>query len=342
MHGACAAHAPAMHASAAPPSTAPHVVPSGAVGFEHAPVDGLQRPATWHVSSAEHVTGFDPVHVPPRHASLCVHALPSSHRVPSAAAGFEQLPLVGSHEPARWHASLAVHTTGFVPTHPPALHWYVWLQRSVPAQAVPSGACPYTHPVWGLQVPAVWQGPGALQVTGVDPTHVPFWHASPWVHALPSLHGVPFAAMGVEHVPVLGLHVPATWQESLAAHVTGLVPVQTPDWQESLCVHAVPSLHAIPFAAMGVEHVPVVGLQVPATWQASLAAHVTGFAPAQTPLWHVYVCSHLFAPAPAVPFVAAAWLHVPSPLHESTVQGLPSSHDAAVQHSLPAFSTAVS
>jgi hypothetical protein len=30
------------------------------------------------------------------------------------------------------------------------------------------------------------------------------------VQALPSLHDVPFAAAGFEHVPVAGLHVPGT------------------------------------------------------------------------------------------------------------------------------------
>jgi hypothetical protein len=49
------------------------------------------------------------------------------------------------------------------------------------------------------------------------------------VQALPSLQLVPFVAAGFEHTPVLGLHVPATWQESLAVQVTGFEPVQTPD-----------------------------------------------------------------------------------------------------------------
>jgi hypothetical protein len=42
-----------------------------------------------------------------------------------------------------------------------------------------------------------------------DPTHVPFWHSSVVVHALPSLQVVPFVAVGFEQ-PVVGLHVPAT------------------------------------------------------------------------------------------------------------------------------------
>jgi len=69
-----------------------------------------------------HATGFDPVHVPLWHESLCVQALPSLHLVPFVAAGFEQEPDVGSHVPAAWHWSLAVHVTGFEPVHVPVAH----------------------------------------------------------------------------------------------------------------------------------------------------------------------------------------------------------------------------
>ena len=79
------------------------LVPFVAVGFEHAPVLGLQVPAVWHWSSAVHVTGLDPVHVPLSQASLCVHAFPSLQLVPFVAVGLEQAPLAGSHVPATWH-----------------------------------------------------------------------------------------------------------------------------------------------------------------------------------------------------------------------------------------------
>jgi len=104
------------------------------------------------------------------------------------------------------------------------------------------------------------------------------------VQALPSLHVVPFAATGFEHVPVDGLHVPAVWQESDAVHVTGFVPVHVPLWHESVCVHALLSLHVVPFAATGFEQMPVEGLHVPAAWHWSEAVHVTGFAPEHVPL----------------------------------------------------------
>src|SRR5439155_19420946 len=52
-----------------------------------------------------------PPHVPPVQTSFLVQAFPSSHAVPSAAARFEHMPLVGSHVPATWHWSSAVQAT---------------------------------------------------------------------------------------------------------------------------------------------------------------------------------------------------------------------------------------
>ena len=92
----------------------------------------------------------------------------------------------------------------------------------------------------------------------------PVWHVSVCVHRSPSLHAVPSGAVGFEQ-PVAGLHVPATWHWSLAVHTTGFVPVHTPVWHVSVWVHRLPSLHAVPFGAVGFEQ-PVAGLQVPATW----------------------------------------------------------------------------
>jgi hypothetical protein len=79
------------------------------------------------------------------------------------------------------------------------------------------------------------------------------------VHALPSLHVVPFVASGFEHTPVAGAHVPATWHSSLAVHTTGFEPTPTPDWHESVWVHALPSSQA-----------------VPSGWPAHVGAHAPG------------------------------------------------------------------
>lgn len=80
----------------------------------------------------------------------------------------------------------------------------------------------------------------------------------------------------VPHAPVVGVHAPAAWQESIGLHCTLEVgELQAPFWQVSPPVHAFPSLQALPLALIGFEHEPVAGLQVPATWHWSCAVQVT-------------------------------------------------------------------
>jgi hypothetical protein len=64
---------------------------------------------------------------------------------------------------------------------------------------------------------------------------------------------------------------------------TGFPPVQAPDWQVSVRVHALPSLQATPSALLGFEQTPVEVSQVPTTWHWSTAVHTTGFPPEHVP-----------------------------------------------------------
>ena len=93
--------------------------PSAFAGFEQSPLAGSQTPASWHGSLGVQTTWLGPVHTPLWHASGDVQTLASSHAVPSGLGGFEQSPVVGSQVPASWHASLALQTTGALPTHTP-------------------------------------------------------------------------------------------------------------------------------------------------------------------------------------------------------------------------------
>jgi len=113
---------------------------------------------------------------------------------------------------------------------------------------------------------------------------VPLAQAYDWKQGLVPVHEAPFEAIGFEQVPDVGSHVPAAWHESLAVHVTGFEPVQVPAWQESVCVHALPSLHVVPFVAAGFEQVPLAGSHVPTAWHWSDAVQVTGLDPVQVPL----------------------------------------------------------
>ena len=138
-------------------------------------------------------------------------------------------------------------------------------------------------PLVGLHVPAEWHWSKASQATGLAPVQLPAWQVSLCVQALPSLHAAPSALAGWLHAPLVGLHVPAAWHWSLAPHVTGLAPMHAPAWHVSLWVHALPSLHKAPSALAGLLHAPLAGLQVPASWHWSEAAHSIGFAPLQLP-----------------------------------------------------------
>src|SRR5206468_393724 len=153
------------------------------------------------------------------------------------------------------------------PVHTPPWQVSVCVQALPSLHAVLSLLAGSEHaPVAGLQVPAVWHWSEAVQTTGLPPVQRPLWQVSVCVQALPSLHAVPSVLAGSEHAPVAGLQVPAVWHWSEAVQTTGLLPLQSPLSQVSVCVQALPSLHAVPSVLAGSEHAPVAGLQVPAVW----------------------------------------------------------------------------
>ena len=51
-----------------------------------------------------------------------------------------------------------------------------------------------------------------------------------------------------------------------ALQVTAAPAVQTPAWQVSFWVQALPSLHPEPLALLGLVHIPVAALQAPGSW----------------------------------------------------------------------------
>jgi hypothetical protein len=190
---------------------------------------------------------------------------------------------------------------------------------------VPSGFDGFEQiPVAASHVPAVWHWSLGVHTTGFDPVQMPLWHVSVWVQASPSLQELPFAFTRLEQTPVAGLQLPAKWHVSLAVQTIGLDPVQAPDWQVSVWVHALPSSQAVPFALVGFEQTPVAGEHVPTVWHGSLAVHTIGFDPVQIPDWHVSVCVHALPSLHAVPFdfdgleqIPVDGSHVPAVWHWS-------------------------
>jgi hypothetical protein len=65
---------------------------------------------------------------------------------------------------------------------------------------------------------------------------------------------------------VVASHAPAAWQVPEAVQTLGVPAAQTPAWQESPEVQALPSLQVAPLAATGLVQTPVAGAQTPATW----------------------------------------------------------------------------
>ena len=97
-------------------------------------------------------------------------------------------------------------------------------------------------------------------------THRPVWH-------------IPAAALGAVGLGRIGAGAGRGVADSdvMAGVDRGAghrAPTQMPAWQASVCVQALPSSQVLPSALTGLSHMPVVGSQVPASWQASSAVQV--------------------------------------------------------------------
>jgi hypothetical protein len=130
-----------------------------------------------------------------------------------------------------------------------------------------------------------------VHVTAVPPVHVPDWHVSPAVHALLSVHVVPFVFATAAGHPVAGTHAPIVWHWSVV-HVTAVPPVHVPDWHVSPAVHALLSVHVVPFV-LG-EHVPTEPVRLHAEhWPVQAALQHTPLA--QKPVTHWLLVVHDWA-----------------------------------------------
>jgi hypothetical protein len=137
------------------------------------------------------------------------------------------------------------------------------VQRLPSSQGDELGFTGFEHaPVAGLHTPTSWHvSVGIGHMTGFVPVHEPAWQTSDWLHAFPSLHGVPSAFAGFGQ-PLAGSHVPTSWHWSLAVHVTVTPLPHTPAWHVSPAVHALLSLHTVPLGLGTLEQAPVAGLHV--------------------------------------------------------------------------------
>jgi len=263
-----------------------------------------------------HVTAVPPPHVPDVHVVLFVQTLPSSQVVPFVTFVGVGQPVAGTHVPATLQGFVVVHVTAVPFTQAPFVHVVLFVHAFPSSHVVPFARI--GHPVAGTQAPPVWHA-SAVHVTALPPPHVPFVHVVLFVHALPSSHVVPFVLFVGVGQPVAGTQVPAVWHGFVVVQVTALPPPQTPFVHVVLFVHALLSLHVVPFARTG--H-PVAGTHAPPGWHAS-AVHVTALPPPHVPFVHVVLLVHAFPSSHVVPFVRfghpVAGTHVPPVWHASAV-----------------------
>ena len=202
--------------------------------------------------------------------------------------------------------------TGWLPLQTPDWQVSVWVHALPSLQAAPSALARFGHwPVALSQVPASWHWSEAVQPTGLLPTQTPDWQASVGVQALPSLHSVPLDLAGFEHRPVAESQLPATWHWSDAEQTTGTNPLQEPPTQISTWVQASPSTQGKPLALAGLEHSPVEGAQVPASWHGSEAVQVTRLAPLHAPDVQVSVWVQPSPSLQVAPSALTGWLQTP-------------------------------
>jgi hypothetical protein len=201
------------------------------LGFEQTPVFESQLPTSWHWSLAAHVTGLLPRHLPAAQASVRVQASLSSQVVPSVTGTALHAPVAALHVPVLQASLSAEQSTGVPAVHLPAAVSHF--------RPVTHGSVLQSVSLVQLHLLKSWLQPvGSTQLSTLQPSesaqpsapppHTPAVHLSPVVQILASLHSVPSACGGLEHVPSSGSHVPTLWHWSLAVHVTVLALLHEP------------------------------------------------------------------------------------------------------------------
>jgi hypothetical protein len=132
---------------------------------------------------AEELLELPATQAPPMH-------VPPGHVLPSGFAGFEQIPVPGSHAPASWHGSSGVQVTGLMPVQTPLWHVSVVVHRFPSSHVLPSALLGLEQrPVTSWHVPATWHWSSAVHAATwqhTPSTQKPVWHWEPRVHGLPA------------------------------------------------------------------------------------------------------------------------------------------------------------
>lgn len=178
--------------------------------------------------------GGPPAQDPPEQVSTVVHAFPSLHGELLSA---KRQPVAGTHESVV-QVFESLQTRGGPPTQAPPEHTSAVVQAFPSLQ--PAVLLAWVQPDPGLH-PSVVQTLPSSQSGGAPPMHEPPLHVSLVVQAFPSLQD---AVLLAYTQPVAGAHESLV-QTFPSSQIGAPLPTQTPDWQTSVTVHALPSLQGI-------------------------------------------------------------------------------------------------
>ena len=242
------AHTPPLHAS---PTV--HALPSSQVAVL---LTCVQPVATLHASFVHALPSLQdtvgsiavPLQAPAAHASLLVHALPSSQ---ASVFGAYRQPVAGL-QLSVVHKLPSLQTSA-VPRQEPPLHVSPWL-HALPTLQAEVLLVNTQAPVAKLQLSVV-QELLSLHTVAAPAAQAPLAHASPTVHGLPSLHGELF---GTWLHPVLAPQ--ASLVHGLPSSQFRFAPaLHTPPMHASPTVHTLPSASQdLPSLMAAIAHLPVV------------------------------------------------------------------------------------
>ncbi len=268
-----------------------------------------------------------PLHVPLWQVSLLVQALPSLQGVPPTTATLIQLPVpVSQVSPVQ---GLLSSQFLVVPLHTPFWHASPVVQALPSLQELPFATVGYAQLPVSASHPSVVQGLLSLQTLAV-PAQVPSLHASPVVHARPSLQPVPSTTLTDLQLPVPTSH--ASVVHTLLSLQFLALPPHLPRLHTSLTVHGLPSSHGA---------VMLVRMQVPLLASTESAVHTLPssqvlLGPLQMPPVQV---SGVVVGLPSLQGLPSATLLAPhrplTGLQLSCVQVLPSSQVLGLPPQLP-------
>ena len=304
---------PATHVPPAHASPTLHTLPSlqETVLFACLQPDAARHVSVVHVLPSSQFKALPGWHWPPAHASPLVHKLPSLH---GAGLLVCVQPLAGT-QASVVHGLPSSQLGAAPPTHVPPLHWSFNVQAELSSHAIVLLLC--VHPLAGLQLSVV-QTLLSSQSSVLPGMQLPPEQVSVVLHALPSVHAAPSALL--------------CWQPATLSHVSvvhGLPSLQEmaePAWHEppahtSPTVHTLPSSHGAMLLVL-VQPLPASQLSVVHGLPSS---QVLGAVGVHTPPLQVSPTVQLLLSLQGTVF-GVCWQ--PAVLsHESSVQGLPSSHE---------------